>query len=155
MRQAVVKLPRPKKHIREWTPLTVCGEVYKHAIYELTTDVSRLTPSDQRGWLAEFQKARKAYFYLLSDEQHEELEVLAGKWERNGVPKPLKKKYVQLVPQTRPQPHVDYQAVPEELQAYAEGRGYRVLEALRRVRFPYSRRTARHRYSHKAVSSFR
>ena len=121
MRQAVVKLPRPKKHIREWTPLTVCGEVYKHAIYELTTDVSRLTPSDQRGWLAEFQKARKAYFYLLSDEQHEELEVLAGKWERNGVPKPLKKKYVKLVPQTRPQPHVDYQAVPEELQAYAEG----------------------------------
>ena len=94
MRQAVVKLPRPKKHIREWTPLTVCGEVYKHAIYELTTDVSRLTPSDQRGWLAEFQKAQKAYFYLLSDEQHEELEVLAGKWERNGVPKPLKKKYV-------------------------------------------------------------
>ena len=85
--------PGNGKRKKEWDAIAVCGEVYRDAIHDIAKEVSGLTAQDQRGWLPEYMKARRAYYYLLGDEQREELETLATKWNRGSIPMHLKKKY--------------------------------------------------------------
>ena len=96
VRNVVVTLPGNGKRKKEWDAIAVCGEVYRDAIHDIAKEVSGLTAQDQRGWLPEYMKARRAYYYLLGDEQREELETLATKWNRGSIPMHLKKKYAVL-----------------------------------------------------------
>ena len=96
VRNVVVTLPGNGKRKKEWDAIAVCGEVYRDAIHDIAKEVSGLTAQDQRGWLPEYMKARRAYYYLLGDEQREELETLATKWNRGSIPMHLKKKYTVL-----------------------------------------------------------
>lgn len=90
IRSTVVKLPG-KGANTDWTPLTVCGDIYKEAISDLITDVTGLSPSDAN-WIAEYSKARSAIYYSLSEEDNEVLEDLCEKWNRSGIPLDQKKK---------------------------------------------------------------
>ena len=92
VRNVVVSLPAKGRGGREWTRLTVCGEVYKQSIYDVIKDVAGLESQNARGWLTEYVKARKVVFHTLTDEQLAECETLATRWNRMGLPLALKKK---------------------------------------------------------------
>lgn len=79
-------------HGDSWTPLKVCGQVYKASINQLISDVTGMAPNDKQ-WLSEYQKARSAVWYSLSDDERQQVELLYEKWTRTGLPKPVKKKY--------------------------------------------------------------
>ena len=93
VRNVVVSLPAKGRGSREWTRLTVCGEVYKQCIYDVVKDVSGIESQNSRGWLTEYVKARKVVFHTLTDAQLAECETLATRWNRIGLPLALKKKY--------------------------------------------------------------
>lgn len=86
IRGAVVKLPGKGRTALDWTPMTVCGEVYKDAIKELIRDMTGLTTSNKRGWIAEYPKARAALFHSLSADERKEVETIALMWNRTGIP---------------------------------------------------------------------
>lgn len=77
----------------DWTPLGVCGEVYKDAINDLIEDVTGLKPGDTNGWLAEYPKARGALYWKLTQGEHDEIERICDQWNLTGIPKDKKKKY--------------------------------------------------------------
>lgn len=92
MRDVLVKLPGGRK--QDWTALSACQEIYRAAIKELVFDVTGLTPKDKKsGFIAEYPKARNAFFYSLGDAEIAELERIAEQWNRTGTPKSSKLKY--------------------------------------------------------------
>ena len=88
-----MKLPGKGKSAKDWLPLTVTGEIFRDAIRELTEDVSGLKPGSTGGWLREWNKARAALYWSLSEEQHEEIEDICDRWNATGIPGAQKKKH--------------------------------------------------------------
>ena len=90
MRRTVITLPKGNSPL--WTEIMVCGEVYGEAIKELTTEVTGLAAGSKDGWITEYNKARAALYYTLTDEEREAIAEVCEAWNASGTPKEVKKK---------------------------------------------------------------
>ncbi|VDC03288.1 unnamed protein product [Peniophora sp. CBMAI 1063] len=91
IRDVVVQPLRKGSNKLDWDPLSVCSDVYGHIAAQMVHEVAGIQHGHQY-WLRKYNKANTALYYSLSDGQRTQVEFLANEWNKNGLPKEMKKR---------------------------------------------------------------